>query len=151
MSLDWKEAARHSHSGFKIVGMDKPWDDDNGEGMHDGVEAYGGISVAHPDDTPYHNEDLMQTKRVSHGRMNPHGDDFHGIQAWLDEDTLNHFVDHPHEIEKVSEHDPISMLHDEDTGDKYLVNGHHRVVAARYLGKPDSLPARITSVSRARL
>jgi hypothetical protein len=142
MSLLWRNAVVHTASD------DRPWNEMNDGDLHEaGVEEIGGMNVAHPDDTPWHDDDLMETAHVTHGRMNPHGDHFEAMQAWLDKDRLNHFHEHPGELE----HEPVHMIHDEDTGEHFLLDGHHRVTIARHHGAPATLPARISHVSRSRM
>lgn len=142
MSLLWRNAVVHTASD------DRPWNEMDDDELEDGgVESISGLGVAHPDDTPYHNNHLMETSRVTHGRMNPHEDNFEAMQGWLDKDRLNHFHDHPEELE----HEPVHMIHDEDTGEHFLLDGHHRVAIARHHGAPATLPARISHVSRSRM
>lgn len=132
---------------FRTASDRAPWHDADPEAFHDGVENFGDMTVAHPDDTPWHNNALMDTARKTHGPWNPHGSDYEAMQAWLEPDTLDHFMRHP---EKMSD-SPVSVIHDEDTGEHFLLDGHHRAVVARHLGSPSHLPAEFLHVSRSRM
>lgn len=142
MSLLWRSVtAQVDHD-------DRPWEDLDDQDLYDaGVEEIGGISVAHPDDTPWHDEELMNTRRNEHTTMDPHSDSFQALQGWLEKGPLNHFHENPHELTK----EPVHMIHDEDTGEHFLVDGHHRVAIARHHGAPAELPAIISHVSRKRM
>jgi hypothetical protein len=139
MSLLWKTAAK-GH----------PWSDAPDDYLHDGVEEYGDLEVVHPDESPYHNEPLMDTTEMKHERVDPH-DEMYAMQAWLEKPILDHFADHPHRIAEVSDRDPLQIVHHEDEGKRYLLNGHHRIVAARALGLHTKLPAEVSYVSRKRI
>lgn len=123
-----------------------PWSGADEDAMHDGVESFSDISVAHPDDTPWHDEELMRTARVTHGPWNPHGD-YQALQSWLDKDSLEYFSNQP---ERLGD-EPVTVLHDEDSDEHYLMDGHNRAVVARHLGRPQALRAKYIHVSRARL
>jgi hypothetical protein len=137
MSLLWKTAAGHHAT---------PWaHEPDDEDIHDGVESYSGMEVVHPDDSPYHDEDLMDTTRLEHGKIDLHDPNLKAMQGWLSKKTLDHFYNHPHLISRSNE--PIQIVHHEDTGEKYLLNGHHRAVVSRTLGGPRYVDGEINHVS----
>lgn len=133
MSLLWKTAVGQS------------WDHEPEDYLHDGVEEYGGMPVDHPDDTPYHNDEVMQQGVTRRETIHPQ-DDLTSIQPWLEKSTLDHFAQDPHRIAEVSQKDPFQVLHDEDSGRRYLINGNHRITVARELGLNQRYPAQVTYV-----
>lgn len=119
-----------------LSGVQFPWAHQTGE-LHDGVEEHTGLTVAHPDDTPYHDETAMRSASSRRGIFDLEAG--HGaMQAWLERGTLDHVAANPHLLDE-----PVMVLKHHD--EQWLLNGHHRAAVARATGRRQ-LPAIIREV-----
>lgn len=134
MSLSWSAISR----------LQLPWSAEPDE-IPDGVSRIGGMPVVPKNSSPLADAGLMGGARVSDGHVDPRDPDLHATQNELSRPALERHWGQPPKPDS-----KLWIVHHEDTGKKYLADGHHRVVVERGKRFPSHLPATVWSVSEAR-
>lgn len=120
------------------------WADEPDDEIDEGPEVYGGMMIEHPDDTPYHDDEVMARGRGERGHIDPHSE-LSTIQGWLSKGTLDYLDAHREKI--YDPDDPAQVLRDHATGRDILLNGNHKVTVARERNLRRPIPAMITHVN----